>query len=172
MPPRILVLPCNQGGIPLLAAVGARVYGEVTGTQAEAMVPDRRTELRDELTILIATGRELTPDHDQALADVFVDRLAKTQNRPPRVRHFAAALRVPRALLGAAILVLAVLGVGAAVSVVNTNVSGGTNGQARANVLVARKVARLVLANAAEERLIPLSKLAHAFAEPKGKPAP
>ena len=35
----------------------------------------RRTELRDELTALIAAGRELSPDHDQVLAEVFVDRM-------------------------------------------------------------------------------------------------
>lgn len=120
------------------------------------MLPDRRTELRDELAILIATGRELTPDHDQALADVFVDRLVKAPSKPSVVRRFATGLRISRALLGVAILVLTVVGLGSAVSVVNTGISGGANSQAKANVLVMPKAP-----------FIPPSKLARAYPSPK-----
>ena len=133
-------------------------------------MPDRRTELRDELAILIATGRELTPDHDQALADVFVDRLVKNPREPSLGWRLAAGLRKPRRLLGAAVLGLAVLGLGSALSIVDTGVSGGANSQARANVLVMPKMpnAPKIL----KAPFIPPSKLAHALPGPKVKALP
>lgn len=71
---------------------------------------DQRTELRDELTVLIAAGRELTPDHDQALAEVFVDHVAKSMPAWPPARQGPTIWDKPGRLLAAAFLGLAGLG--------------------------------------------------------------
>ena len=76
-------------------------------------MPVQRTDLRDELTALIAAGRELSPDHDQALAEVFIDRLTATGMPPSRIRRTRTVRVKPRHLLGAAMLGLAMLTVGA-----------------------------------------------------------
>jgi len=56
-------------------------------------MPVQRAELRDELAVLIAAGRELSPDHDRVLADVFIDRIADRIGPAPRARR---RLRVRR----------------------------------------------------------------------------
>jgi hypothetical protein len=65
--------------------------------------------LRDELVMMIAAGRELSPEHDYALADVFLDNARESIRRaatppapPPRQGHIAA-------LAGAALLAFAFL---------------------------------------------------------------
>jgi hypothetical protein len=87
-------------------------------------MPIRRTDLRDELTALIAAGRELPPDHDRVLAEVFLDRLASSMAPPSRTRHALAVIGKPRHLLGAVILGLAVVGVA---SVQPFHQAGSTN---------------------------------------------
>jgi len=99
-------------GLPTERAVawgGGRVYGRVTGAQGEPAMPVRRTELRDELAALIAAGRELSPDHDQALAEVFIDRVASRMAPPSRIREVLTVWGKPRHLVGAVILGLACL---------------------------------------------------------------
>jgi hypothetical protein len=68
-----------------------------------------REQLRDELVMMIAAGRELSPEHDYALADVFLDNARETIRQaaappapPPRQGHIAA-------FAGAAVLALAFL---------------------------------------------------------------
>jgi hypothetical protein len=80
-------------------------------------MPIRHTDLQDELAALIAAGRELPPDHDRVLAEVFLDRLAASVAPPSRTRQALAVIGKPRHLLGAVILGLAVLGVASVQSV-------------------------------------------------------
>jgi hypothetical protein len=80
-------------------------------------MPVRRTELRDDLTALIAAGRELSPEHDQALADVFIDQLATKTAAPPRARRTGVVLKQPRRLASAIVLALACLGTASLLSV-------------------------------------------------------
>jgi hypothetical protein len=80
-------------------------------------MPLRRTDLQDELAALIAAGRELPPDHDEVLAEVFLDRLAGSMAPPSHTRRALAVIGKPRHLLGAVILGLAVLGVASVQSV-------------------------------------------------------
>lgn len=87
----------------------------------------RRTELRDELAALIAAGRELSPDHDQVLAEVFIDRVAGRTPTRSRARSALAVLRKPRRLLGAIVLGLACLGTG---SLLSAHDAAGSNGGA------------------------------------------
>jgi hypothetical protein len=70
-------------------------------------MPVRETELRDELVALIAAGRELSPDHDRALVEVFVDRMASRAAPPSRRRQVLAAVGRPQRILGALVLALA-----------------------------------------------------------------
>jgi hypothetical protein len=73
-------------------------------------MPVQRTELRDELRVLIAAGRELTPEHDQVLAEAFLDRVAGRLTPPAQDRSPLALRATPKRLLGAVILGLACLG--------------------------------------------------------------
>lgn len=84
-------------------------------------MPVPRTELREELTILIAAGRELSPDHDHALAEAFIDRVTARLTPAPRTRRGLIVWGKPRRLLGAAIVGLACLG---AASVLSLNHTG------------------------------------------------
>lgn len=86
-------------------------------------MPVQRTELRDELTALIAAGRELSPDHDELLAEVFLDRLTTKPVSPSRARRVLSVARKPRHLL-AVILGLTVLG---AAAVQPFNQTGSSN---------------------------------------------
>src|SRR5690242_8590526 len=83
-------------------------------------MPVQRTDLQDELTALIAAGRELSPDHDRELAEVFIDRMMSRQAPPSRTRHVPTIWAKPGRLLGAAILALACLGVGSLLAVDHT----------------------------------------------------
>lgn len=73
-------------------------------------MPVPQSELRDELAVLIAAGRELTPDHDQALAEVFIERMERSMPRPSRFEQVRGVWEHPRRVLGAVILGFACLG--------------------------------------------------------------
>lgn len=75
---------------------------------------ERRTELHDDLRALLAAGRELSPDHDEALADIFLDRLDRTVAQPPT--HHTRLPRAVRHRVGAALLALVLLTGGGLVS--------------------------------------------------------
>ncbi len=74
-----------------------------------------RTDLHDDLRALIAAGRELSPEHDTVLADMFLDRLNRTTVKPTSGRSLSP--RAVRHRVGAALLALALLTGGALVSV-------------------------------------------------------
>ena len=75
----------------------------------------QRTELHDDLRALIAAGRELSPEDDAVLADMFLDRLGRTMEKP-RTRHLLSTRNVRRGA-GGVVLALALLTGGALVSV-------------------------------------------------------
>lgn len=62
-------------------------------------MPVQRTELREDLAALIAAGRELSPDHDQALTEVFIDRVANRMASPSCTRYALMVWRKPGRLL-------------------------------------------------------------------------
>lgn len=65
-----------------------------------------RHDLHDELVALIAAGRELPPEHDRALADIFLDH-AQYRSTPPAVRSsLLTALQDWRVVAGALLLAL------------------------------------------------------------------
>ncbi len=73
----------------------------------------QRGEIHDELRAVIAAGRELSPEDDGLLADMFLDKLARSVEQPhvrrsrsrPPVRRFAGAAMLALALLsGTALL--------------------------------------------------------------------
>ena len=70
-------------------------------------MPVQRTELLDDLTALIASGRELSPDDDRALAEVFIERLTRGMAPPSRIRQVLSVWRQSRRLVGTAVLALA-----------------------------------------------------------------
>jgi hypothetical protein len=74
-----------------------------------------RTELHDDLKALIAAGRELSPEDDSVLADIFLDRLDRTSKKPRPGWPLSA--RTIRRCAGAAVLTLALLTGGAFISV-------------------------------------------------------
>jgi hypothetical protein len=112
-PQRLLPMDaCHTSrGLPALAMAWSRGsrYGRGTSAQGGHAMPVHRTELLDDLTALIAAGRELSPDHDRALAEVFIERL--TSGMPPHspTRQVISIWRQPRRLVGTAILGLACL---------------------------------------------------------------
>lgn len=81
-----------------------------------------RSELHDDLRAIIAAGRELSPEDDALLADMFLDRLGRTEVKPP-ARH-SLSPRAVRNRVGAALLALALLTGGALVSVQHANHEG------------------------------------------------
>jgi len=75
----------------------------------------RRSELHDDLRAVIAAGRELSPEDDTLLADVFLDRMGhkiESRRNPQPI-----AVRTMRRWAGAAALILALLTGGAFVSI-------------------------------------------------------
>jgi hypothetical protein len=84
----------------------------------------RRTELRDDLRAMIAAGRELSPEDDALLADMFLERLDLPTEKP-RARQSVSARTVRRSV-GAAVLGLALLTGGALVSIQGTSHQGGS----------------------------------------------
>jgi hypothetical protein len=68
-----------------------------------------RQNLRDELVAMIAAGRELSPEHDRELADVYLDHVHRHYTpRQERPRWFEDPERL-RTLLAAAVIALAAL---------------------------------------------------------------
>jgi hypothetical protein len=84
----------------------------------------QRTELHDDLRALIAAGRELSPEDDALLADMFLERLDRTIEKP-RSRQLLSA-RTVRRNIGAAVVGLALLTGGALVSIQGTSHRGGS----------------------------------------------
>lgn len=70
-----------------------------------------RQQLREELVAIIAAGRELSPDHDHFLADIYLSRAHPHHPTPPQspVARWLGDPRLLRTLLAAACLALAVL---------------------------------------------------------------
>ena len=66
----------------------------------------QRKELRDDLTAIIAAGRELSPQDDALLADVFLDRMVRMMEKPHRRRQWGPS-RAIRRCAGVAGLALA-----------------------------------------------------------------
>jgi hypothetical protein len=83
-------------------------------------MPVHRTDLLDDLTALIAAGRELSPDHDQALAEVFIERLTSGVAPPSPARHILSVWRQSRRLVGIAIFSLACVAAGCALTLHHT----------------------------------------------------
>ena len=69
------------------------------------MALDRR-DLHDELVALIAAGRELPPEHDRALADIFLDHAQYRSAQQPARSSVLAALQDWRVVAGALLLAL------------------------------------------------------------------
>ena len=68
-----------------------------------------RSELREDLVAVIAAGRELSPQHDYVLADVFLDRIRRDAVPQQRTLGWLDDPHRLRTLLAAACLALAVL---------------------------------------------------------------
>lgn len=66
-----------------------------------------RRELHDELVALIAAGRELPPEHDRALADIFLSHAQFRSAPPPPQSSLLKALQDWRVVAGALLLALA-----------------------------------------------------------------
>src|SRR5579859_6242553 len=86
--------------------------------QEDDSMGEPRSALHDDLRALIAAGRELSPEHDAVLADMFLDRLHRTAVTPPTGHSLSP--RVVRNRVGAALLALALLTGGALVSIQHT----------------------------------------------------
>lgn len=67
-----------------------------------------RHDLHDELVALIAAGRELPPEHDRALADIFLDhaQYRSAQQSAPAPSNLFTALHDWRVVAGALMLAL------------------------------------------------------------------
>lgn len=85
----------------------------------------QRTELHDDLRAIIAAGRELSPEDDALLADMFLARLDRTLDKP-RSRRSIAPRNVRRGV-SAALLALALLTGGALVSVHGSSHTANSN---------------------------------------------
>jgi hypothetical protein len=83
-------------------------------------MPMNRDDLRDDLTALIAAGRELSPDHDQALAEIFIERMTSGIAPISASRQVAGVWRQSRRLVGIAILALAFLATGSVLTLRHT----------------------------------------------------
>lgn len=76
-----------------------------------------RDELRDELMAVLGAARELPPDTDAHLAEVFADQIyGNAQARPPRRRPFPGAMRRSRRALAALVIAASTMVVGLPVS--------------------------------------------------------
>jgi hypothetical protein len=109
-------------GLPAHAIAWTRGsrYGRGTNAQGGHAMPVHRTELLDDLTALIAAGRELSPDHDRALAEVFIERLTSGLAPPSPTRQSLSVWRQARRLVGIAILALACLVAGSVLTLHHT----------------------------------------------------
>jgi hypothetical protein len=76
-------------------------------------MPSQRTELRDELKAIIAAGRDLTPEHDEALAEVFLDHVDERTQAGMRLPRWPMVMRRTRRLIAAVCLAGACVGGGA-----------------------------------------------------------
>jgi hypothetical protein len=76
-------------------------------------MPSQRTELRDELKAIIAAGRDLTPEHDEALAEVFLDRVEERTKARVRSPRRPMAVQRTRRVIAAVCLAAACVGGGA-----------------------------------------------------------
>jgi hypothetical protein len=76
-------------------------------------MPSQRTELRDELKAIIAAGRDLTPEHDEALAEVFLDRVEERTKARVRSPRRPMAVQRTRRVIAAVCLAGACVGGGA-----------------------------------------------------------
>jgi hypothetical protein len=65
-----------------------------------------RLDLHDELVALIAAGRELPPEHDRALADIFLDHAQYRATAQPAPSSLLTALQDWRVVAGALLLAL------------------------------------------------------------------
>jgi hypothetical protein len=65
-----------------------------------------RRDLHDELVALIAAGRELPPEHDRALADIFLDHAQYRATAQPAPSSLLTALQDWRVVAGALLLAL------------------------------------------------------------------
>lgn len=65
-----------------------------------------RHDLHDELVALIAAGRELPPEHDRALADIFLDHAQYRAPAQPAPPSLLTALQDWRVVAGALLLAL------------------------------------------------------------------
>jgi hypothetical protein len=83
-------------------------------------MPVQRTDLLDDLTALIAAGRELSPDHDRALAEVFIERVTSGIAPTSPTRQVFSVWRQSRRLVGTAILALVCLVAGSVLAVQHT----------------------------------------------------
>ncbi|GAC1328090.1 MAG: hypothetical protein NVSMB22_19770 [Chloroflexota bacterium] len=68
-----------------------------------------RQQLRDELAAVIAAGRELAPEYDHVLADLFLDLALRTPRKQSGISWLIDDPRRLRAALAAACLAVAAL---------------------------------------------------------------
>lgn len=74
----------------------------------------RRDELRDELQVLLSAARDLSPDTDAYLAEIFVARLER--EKPLKARSTLPSVRLGRRF-AVAVLALAALVVGGPIAI-------------------------------------------------------
>jgi hypothetical protein len=65
-----------------------------------------RRDLHEELVAVIAAGRELPPEHDRALADIFLDHAQYRASPQPAPSSLLAVLQDWRVVAGALLLAL------------------------------------------------------------------
>lgn len=68
-----------------------------------------RQQLREELVAIIAAGRELSPEHDYLLADIYLSRTRAVPRPRSSIAQWLDHPRVLRTLLAVACLALAAL---------------------------------------------------------------
>jgi len=127
----------------------------------------RRTELRDDLRAVIAAGRELSPEDDAVLADMFLDQLDRRKETPRNPRTLSA--RNLRRCAGAAVLALVLLTGGALVSVHGTSHGGDSSVMPQSGMNVGRVVKVVPVLPSGKYPVapaIPIPK--HAPMQPKG----
>jgi hypothetical protein len=72
-------------------------------------VTPQRDELRNELVAIIAAGRELSPEHDYVLADIYLDLTKHRQSTEPWYDRLINGPNGAKALIGVACLGFALL---------------------------------------------------------------